>query len=215
MTPETVASLFTRSDGSFRFARWGRAPAPVVFGTDDASLGIIKDALRVVASLGDLPLHETDPQFGANLLVFFVRDWAELAEVPNLDRVIEGLDGLLERLSEAGANQYRVFRFDESGAIKFCAILLRFDADLAAVPAQTLATAQMVQSMLLWSDTAFLDRSPVATVSDTGHAIARPDIAALIRAAYDPVLPPASDDPAHAHRLAARASLLLGDLDEG
>jgi hypothetical protein len=32
----------------------------------------------------------------------------------------------------------------------------------------------------------------------------RPEIGALIRAAYDPVLPPAADDPSHALRLDAR-----------
>ncbi|MSU88422.1 hypothetical protein GE300_02175 [Rhodobacteraceae bacterium 2CG4] len=210
MTPETVEALFTRGDGSFRFARWGRPLAPVVFGTEDASLDPIKDALRATAALGDLPVAETDPEFGANLLIFFVRDWAELAGVPNLDRLLPDLAPLLERLRRARANQYRSFRFDADGAISLCTILLRMDAALAALPAQTLASGQMVQSMLLWSDTAFATESPLATVTGSGHTAARPDIAALIRAAYDPVLPAASTEPAHAHRLAARAGLLLG-----
>ena len=210
MTPETVEALFTRSDGTFRFARWGRPLAPVVFGTDDASLDLIKDALRATAALGGLAIVDTDPEFGANLLIFFVSEWGELAGVPNLDRLIPDLGPLLDRLVQAGANQYRSFRFDADGAISLCTILLRMDDDLSALSAHTLATGQMVQSMLLWSDIAFRTESPLATVTDSGHTVARPDIAALIRAAYDPVLPAASDSPAQAHRLAARAGLLLG-----
>ena len=71
---------------------------------------------------------------------------------------------LTDRLIQAGANQYRTFRFEPDGAIKFCAIFLKYDSDLQAVPAQALATAQMVQSMLLWSDTAFRSESAIATV---------------------------------------------------
>jgi len=209
--PDEVTRYFTRADGSFHFARWARPLAPVVFGTDDATLTVLKDAIREVASLGDLALIDTDPELGANLLLFFVNDWTELFEVPHLDRLIPDLPELLARLSGAKANQYRSFRFDEAGAIKLCLILLRMDEDLSQVPAQTIGAAQMVQSMLLWSDTAFIDESPVAQITGQGHTIARPAIAALIRAAYDRVLPAMSRDPAHALRLSARAQLLLGD----
>lgn len=212
MTPDQVESLFTRSDGSFQFARWGRPLAPVVFSTDDATLDVFKDAIRAVAGLGDLGLTDTDPELGVNLPVFVVADWAELAEVPHLGQLIPDLAELLPRLQAAGANQYRSFRFDADGAIRLCVILLRNDENLQATSAQTVATAQMAQSMLLWSDTAFSDESPVALLPE-GGAIVRPQIAALIRAAYDPVLPAASDDPALALRLAARAGLLLGDLE--
>lgn len=208
MRAEEVEAYFTRSDGSFRFARWARPLAPVVFGTDDASLTPIKDAVRVTASLADLSLVEADPDLGANLLFFFVEDWAALLEVPHLDRLIPELPALLDRLVQAGANQYRSFRFDEAGAIRLAVILIRQDAAMAALSAEALVTAQMVQTLLLWSDRAFRDESPIA---ETGAGtVAAPRIAALIRAAYDPVLPSASTAPALAARLAARASLLLG-----
>ena len=42
LTPEEVEKYFTRNDGSFSFARWGRSVAPVVFGLDDKSLSILK-----------------------------------------------------------------------------------------------------------------------------------------------------------------------------
>ena len=44
--------------------------------------------------------------------------------------------------------------------------------------------------------------SPLAMVGD--RAVLRPEIGALIRAAYDPVLPVMSQDPSHALRLGAR-----------
>ena len=46
MRPEAVAALFTRSDGSYLFARWGRPIVPVVFGVTAATLGVVKGALK-------------------------------------------------------------------------------------------------------------------------------------------------------------------------
>ena len=46
-------------------------------------------------------------------------------------------------------------------------------------------------------------RLPTRALAD-GVAILRPDIAAVIRAAYDPVLPVASTEPAHSLRMSAR-----------
>jgi hypothetical protein len=101
-----------------------------------------------------------------------------------------------------GANQYRFFRFDDKGAIKACFVFLCMDKHLSDVPAQTLALSQIVQSILLWSDSAFQDQSPLMVAGEV--AVLRPDVARLIRAAYDPVLPVAARDASHALRLAAR-----------
>ena len=49
---------------------------------------------------------------------------------------------------------------------------------------------------------AFKERSPLAVAGE--KTILRPDVAGLIRAAYDPVLPPAAMDASHALRLYAR-----------
>lgn len=203
MTPEETEALFTRADGRYLFARWGRPVAPVVFGVEEETLGIVKGAVEAVVTLAGHRMAETDPELGANLMVFFLRDWDELAEVPNLDRLIPDLAPLLDRLKAADANQYRVFRFDEAGAIRAAFVFIRMDAHLSDVPAETLALSQVVQTMLLWSDTAFTDRSPLAVI-DTGKTILRPEIAALIRAAYDPVMPAMAEDPSHALRLHAR-----------
>lgn len=202
MTPDATEALFTRADGSYAFARWGRPIVPVVFGVEDATLGIVKGAIEAVVALAGHKMAETDPELGANLMVFFFREWSELAEVPHMDRLVPDLATLIPRLEEAEANQYRFFRFDETGAIRAAFVFLRMDAELSAVPAETLALSQVVQTILLWSDTAFRDRSPLA-VSD-GTTILRPDIADVIRASYDPVMPAAADDPSHALRLAAR-----------
>ena len=197
-----IEALFTRSDGSYAFARWGRPIAPVVFGVTEDTLAVVKGALEAEMALSGHKLAETDPELGSNFMVFFFRNWAELPEVPGLDRMIPGLPDLVQRLQEAGANQYRVFRFDADGAIKACFVFLRMDEELSAVSAETLALSQVVQSVLLWSDTAFSGRSPLAVAGET--TILRPDIAGVIRAAYDPVLPAQASDPAHALRLAAR-----------
>lgn len=202
MTAEEVAALFTRADGSFLCARWGRPMAPVVFGVAPASLGVFKGAFEAVGQLAGHPVAETDPELGVNLMVFAVRDWAELAEVPGLERLIPELPTLLARLTLAEANQYRIFRFDAAGGIRAAFVLLRMDAHLGAVPAEVLALAQAVQTVLLWSDEAFRTSGPL--VQAGGRVILRPELGALIRAAYDPVLPVAATDRAHALRLAAR-----------
>ncbi|UWR17290.1 hypothetical protein K3754_14020 [Sulfitobacter sp. M368] len=202
MDAAQIETLFTRSDGSFAFARWGRPVCPIVFGVDDATLAVVKGAIEATCQLAGHDMGEMDAELGSNLMMFFFSDWAELIEVPGMDRLVPDLDQMVGRLQAADANQYRFFRFDEAGAIKACFVFLRMDHHLADVPAQTLALSQIVQSMLLWSDEAFQDQSPLAIAADT--TVLRPDVAALIRAAYDPVLPHTAQDPSHALRLAAR-----------
>nr|WP_025046469.1 hypothetical protein [Sulfitobacter mediterraneus] len=202
MDAAQIETLFTRSDGGFAFARWGRPVCPIVFGVDDATLAVVKGAIEATCQLAGHDMGEMDAELGSNLMMFFFSDWAELIEVPGMDRLVPDLDQMVARLQAADANQYRFFRFDEAGAIKACFVFLRMDDHLADVPAQTLALSQIVQSMLLWSDEAFQDQSPLAMAADT--TVLRPDVAALIRAAYDPVLPHAAQDASHALRLAAR-----------
>lgn len=202
MTPDAIQSLFTRKDGGYFCARWGRPVVPVVFGVEDATLSTVKGAIEAVVGLASHKMAETDPELGANLMIFFFRDWQELPAVPNLDRLIPDLVPLCDRLAAEGANQYRTFRFDETGAIKAVFTFIRMDPALAAMPAADLALAQAVQAILCWGEGAFATTSPLALIG--GDAVLRPEIAGVIRAAYDPVLPAVAHDAAHALRLAAR-----------
>ncbi len=74
MNPDDVTALFTRSNGSYLFARWGRPIAPVVFGVDDATIGIFKGAIEALVALAGHKMAETDPELGTNLMIFFLRD---------------------------------------------------------------------------------------------------------------------------------------------
>lgn len=199
-----VAALFTRADGQYLFARWGRPLAPVVFGVEDQTLATVKGAFEAIVALAGHEMAETDPELGANLMVFFFRDWSELLETPNLDRLIPDLTDTVARLQKADANQYRAFRFDADGAIKAAFVFVRMDDHLASLPAETIALSQAVQTILLWSDEAFLGASPLAVAEEKGPALLKPEIADVIRAAYDPVMPLAATDPSHALRLQAR-----------
>jgi hypothetical protein len=205
MKPDEIEALFTCRDGSYLFARWERPVVPVVFGVEDASLPVIKGAFEALVTLAGHRMAETDPELGANLMVFFVRDWGELLDVPDLDRLVPGLAALVQRLIAAGANQYRVFRFEASGAIRAAFVFLRMDEALAQRPAEVLALSQAVQTILLWSDRAFDGTSPLVRLGE--RVILRPEIGAVIRAGYDPVLPVAAGDRSHALRLAARARI--------
>ena len=198
----SVERLFTRADGAYVFARWGRPIVPVVFGVDDASLALFKGAIEAVVGLASHHMAETDPELGVNLMIFFCEDWDELPEVPNLDQLVPDLVPLVAKLKQADANQYRIFRFDDAGAIRAAFVFLRMDEHLATVSADTLALSQAVQTILLWSDKAFDKQPPLALVE--GNAVLRPEIADVIRAAYDPVMPSAAQDASHALRLAAR-----------
>ena len=197
-----VEPLFTRADGSYVFARWGRPIVPVIFGVDDVSLAMFKGAIEAVVSLAGHKMSETDPELGANVMFFFCREWAELGEVPNLDKLVPDMAALVFKLQKADANQYRIFRFDDAGAIRASFVFLRMDTHLASVAADTLALSQAVQIILLWSDTAFDKSPPLALIE--GNAVLRPEIADVIRAAYDRVMPAAAQDPSHALRLVAR-----------
>ena len=198
-----IEALFTRESGDYTFARWGRAISPVVFGVNDETLKVFKGAIEAVCLVSNHHMAETDPELGSNAMFFFFSDWAELLDVPKLDELVPDLAAMIARVSAADANQYRVFRFDEEGAIKACFTFIRMDKHLSDVPAETLALSQAVQMMVLWSDRAFLQVSPLAVMGG-GGVIVKPEISGLLAAAYDAVMPVAASDPSHALRLSAR-----------
>ena len=49
MNADEVEAYFTRSEGAYKFARWARPLAPIVFGVDDATLPVVKGAVQAVA----------------------------------------------------------------------------------------------------------------------------------------------------------------------
>ena len=202
MGPDEIEALFTRGDGSYRFARWRRPIVPVVFGVADKSLPAFKGAIEAIVALAGHRMAETDAEMGANLMIFAFRDWEELLAVGKLEGLVPELAELVPRLVAADANQYRLFRLEKDGAIRAAFVFLRMDRSLAEVSAEVLALSQAVQVLLLWSDRAFAEVPPLARIE--GKVVLRPEIAGLIRAGYDPVLPDVARDASHALRLAAR-----------
>lgn len=186
LTPDTISGLFTR-DGGYRFARWGRPVAPVIFGLADESLDIFRAAIKAVLADIRQPISDTDPEMGANLFFFFVRDWQELNGIPDLDG-LTGQTGLPERLDREKADQYRIFRFDSDGGIRACLTFVNMSGGLRDAHPGVLAETLAVGSMLTFAH----DIQP------------SPKTAMLLRAAYDPVMPVAATDASHALRLAAR-----------
>lgn len=179
---------------------------PVVFGVDDATLVVVKEALQGMAALAGVGLGEVDTELGANLMLFFVAEWDELRHVRGLDQLVEGFAALVSRLEAAGANQYRVFRFDAGGAIRAAFVFVRMDADMRAVPVEVLALQQAVQVIVLWSERAFAAGAPLVLVE--GRVQLRSDVGAVVRACYDAVLPDMARDAGHAWRVAARVGRL-------
>ncbi|MTH36448.1 hypothetical protein GL279_17810 [Paracoccus limosus] len=187
--PEQIAALFTR-DGQYLCARWGRPVAPVIFGLADETLDVFRSVTRAALAHAGIPLAETDPEMGANLLSFFVRNWAELEGIPDLAR-LTGQDDLPARLQAQAADQYRIFRFDADGGIRACITLVNMGGRLADAHPAELAEALVMRSLLT-----FAQEVPPS-----------PSLAVLIRAAYDPAMPLVARDPSHALRLAARMAV--------
>lgn len=202
MQAEEVEALFTRESGDYLFARWGRPIVPVIFGVEDRTVATFKGAIEALCVLTGHKMAETDPELGANLMIFFCQSWDELLDTPNLDRLVPDLAPLVRRLKAGEANQYRFFRFDAAGGIKACFSFICMDQHLQTIPAETLALNQMVQAMVLWSDMAFRDTAPLAIVND--QAVLRPEIGAVLKASYDPIMPVTANEESHALRLYAR-----------
>ena len=115
MDPAAIETLFTRPDGSFLCARWGRPVAPVVFGLADDSLDIFRGAIRAGFAHARHPVVDTDPETGANLMLFFVRDWPDLADIPDLGRLTDAeRAALAEGSVKAWQGQSDNGRFNEN-----------------------------------------------------------------------------------------------------
>lgn len=188
---EAVRAAFTGPQG-YRFARWRRPIVPIVFGVDDATLSAVKGGIEAVVATAGHRMAETDAEMGANLFVFFLRDWSELGEARDLEGLVGPVVPLAARLAAAGAARYVAHRLEGDGAIRAAVVLERVSG---GEDAGALALGIAARSLLTWG----LDApSPMA------HGGLTPEAAELIRAAYDPVLPDASAAPSHALRLAAR-----------
>ena len=199
---EQMTALFTRSDGTYLCARWGRPIAAVIFGLEESSLGLFKGAIESIVHLAGHEMAEIDPELGANLMMFFCHSWDELVLVPKLEAMVPDLTALCARLTAAKANQYRSFRFDADGTIKAAFVFICMDEAMAGQDAHGLALAQAVQIILVWSDQAFLAGAPLGIYD--GAVVLRPEIAAVIRAAYDKTMPRVAHDKSHGLRLSAR-----------
>ena len=211
---ENPVILFTSPNQGYHFARWGRPIAPVVFGVGDETLPHLKDAIAMTVGISGGMLAETDPELGANFMWFFCRDWDEMLVIPDFEKLIPNFENLITGLQEQNATRYRSFGFDKDGAIQLCVVLIRVDSATERLSLQTLGTSETFQSLLTFGENAFDMHSPIATIKANNLCIVKPEYAAVVRAAYDPALPAASNDPAHALRVSARAMKLLADIED-
>ena len=154
---------------------------------------------------------------GANFMVYVMSDWAHATRAPNLPNFLPDLPALIQRLTEANANRYRVFAFDDAGAIRAAITLLRYDEQMQAAPVDYIALTEAALGMLVYDEAGVAADRPVVMArfeDDDARAIMSPWHAMLLRAAYDPAIPAGSKDPALAMRLAARIDVQEADEDE-
>lgn len=215
---ERIRRLFGEAGGgTFKFARWGCPIAPAVIGLDEGGGRLFGEAIRLVAGIANQEIEDIDPEMGANFLVYVMQDWAHAARAPNLPNFLPDLPALIERLSAADANRYRVFAFDDQGAIRAAITLLRYDDQMRAAPVDYIALTEAALGMLVYDEVGVAEDRPVVMARiDEGEprAILSPWHAQLLRAAYDPRIPAGSKDPALALRLAARIAVAAEDDDD-
>ncbi|MEM7547339.1 MAG: hypothetical protein AAF367_17555 [Pseudomonadota bacterium] len=218
MNPDAdrIKTLF--GGDSFKFARWGMPISPVVIGLDQKGAQLFEEAIGAVADLAGVEMEELDPEMGANMMVYIMADWAHAARAPNLPNFLPELPALVERLTKANANRYRVFAFDDQGAIRASITLLRYDEQMQAAPVDYIALSEAALAMLVYDEQGVAADRPVVMAKfeddDEARAILDPWHAMLIRAAYDPTLPAGSKDPALAMRLAARIEVQASPGDD-
>lgn len=206
---DRIRALFHRAPidpegpARFQFARWGKPIAPAFCGLTDESEAVMREGFAAAAALAGLELAEEDPDLGANILVCVVERWSALPRTPGLVALIPDLAGLIVLLEAADRNQHRLVSFEPDGGLRLCVILLRYDDGMARLSGASLALGQALQALLYWSDEAFLCESPV-TLRRGGKPIVKPRFARLLKAAYAPETPIASEDPALADALAER-----------
>ncbi|MEO1611192.1 MAG: hypothetical protein AAFU55_02375 [Pseudomonadota bacterium] len=216
---ERIQRLF--GGEQFKFARWGGPISPVVVGLDDKGAKLFEEAIGAVAEVAGARIDEIDPEMGANFMVYVMSDWAHAARAPNLPNFLPDLPKLIERLTEANANRYRVFAFDDAGAIRAAITLLRYDEQMQAAPVDYIALTEAALGMLVFDEAGVANDRPVVMArfeDENGEADARaimtPWHAMLLKAAYDPTIPAGSKDPTLALRLAARIDVQTADEDE-
>ncbi|MEL7465135.1 MAG: hypothetical protein AAFN79_13780 [Pseudomonadota bacterium] len=216
---ERIQRLF--GGDQFKFARWGGPISPVVVGLDDKGAKLFEEAIGAVAEVAGAKIDEIDPEMGANFMVYVMSDWAHAARAPNLPNFLPDLPKLIERLTEANANRYRVFAFDDAGAIRAAITLLRYDEQMQAAPVDYIALTEAALGMLVFDEAGVANDRPVVMArfeDESGEADARaimtPWHAMLLKAAYDPAIPAGSKDPTLAMRLAARIDVQTSDEDE-
>ncbi|MEM7268543.1 MAG: hypothetical protein AAF401_04740 [Pseudomonadota bacterium] len=205
-TADRIQALF--GGEAFKFSRWGGGITPVVVGLDDKGVQLFEEAIGAVAEVAGVEIEEIDPEMGANMMVYIMSDWAHAAQAPNLPNFIPELPALIARLSAANANRYRVFAFDDAGAIRASITLLRYDEQMQAAPVDYIALTEAALAMLVYDEQGVAADRPIVMAKfddeEDARAIMAPFHARLLQAAYDPTIPSGSNDPSLALRLAAR-----------
>lgn len=215
-TAERIQRLF--GGANFKFARWGCAISPVVVGLDDKGTQLFEEAISAIAEVADLKVEELDPEMGANMMIYIMGDWSHADKTPNLPNFLPDLPALVERLNKANANRYRVFAFDDQGAVRASITLLRYDEQMQEAPVDYIALTEAVLATLVFDERGVSEDRPIVMAKfedeDVARAVLSPWHARLLKAAYDPTIPAASGETALAMRLAARVGSADDDEDD-
>jgi len=212
LTEDEIKDLFTQADGSYQFARWGRPIAPVVFGVNDDILVGLKAAIGATLGITGQNMAELDPELGTNFMWIFCREWDEVLDLPDIEKLIPGIHDKIKEIKKTNSSSYRYLTFDKDGAIMFAVVLIRPVGDYAKQPVSVIGAAETLLTVATFGTKAFKKESPIAMIKENNMVVVKPKYAAVIRAAYDETMPARSNDEAHALRVKARADLLIKDL---
>lgn len=207
MTPDDIRTYFARAGGQYQFARWNRPIVPVVFGDHCLDPGLLREALVRLSGITGHPVDLEAPPSAMTYGTLVVREWRDLAATPGAGKAMPGLAKLGAEAERQGGNQFRTFQRDWRGGIKRCVAVIRTAAGrFDDLTPESMALRQAALSFLHWSIPGVVKLRLVMPGPD-GVDDLKPEVVALLRAAYDPAMPVSSRDPRHADQLAERMGL--------
>jgi hypothetical protein len=195
VTPDQIATYFTKPNGEFLFRRWSSPIVPHAFGPTAPGAEVITRAFDTVSALSGHPVVHAPDGAGMNLTLFFVREASDMMKLPGAEGFLGMLAMLVKHLTAGKSALRRNFNTDaKSGAITQMTMIARTSSWLRHDPPDVLALRLAVLTHLTWAMTRGPQASPLV-VAGAPFGL-HPDVAAIFKVAYDPSLPDVSTDPA-------------------
>jgi hypothetical protein len=195
VTPDEIAAYFTKPNGEFLFRRWASPIVPHAFGPTAPESEVLYQAFDTISALSGHPVVRAPDGVGMNLTFFFINEASDMMKLPGAEGFLGMLAMLVKQLMSGKSALRRNFTTDDkTGAISQMTMIARTSGWLRHHPPESLALRLAVLTHLTWALRRD-QKAPPLLVADAPGGV-HPNVAAILRVAYDPSLPDASTDKA-------------------